>query len=82
MQFTIKLFGTEAMAVGHRQVELSLGDPVVSCEELRMVLVKEVPVLAGTIDSCRFAVNSQFVGNDHKVGEGDEIALIGMVSGG
>jgi molybdopterin converting factor small subunit len=82
MQFTIKLFGTEAMAVGYRQVELALDDPVVSCEELRVVLVQEVPVLAGTIDSCRFAVNSQFVGNDHKVGEGDEVALIGMVSGG
>lgn len=82
MRCSIKLFGTEAIAVGRRQVEVTLDDPVVTCRELRDAVVQEAPMLAGTIDSCRFAVNSEFVDSDHKVGADDEVALIGMVSGG
>jgi molybdopterin converting factor small subunit len=41
-----------------------------------------VAALRPLLGTARFAVNSEFVSLTHSVREGDEVALIGMVSGG
>jgi molybdopterin converting factor small subunit len=40
------------------------------------------PRLAGLLDGCRLAVNGRFAAEGQLLAEGDEIALIGFVSGG
>jgi molybdopterin converting factor small subunit len=54
----------------------------VSCETLREALARSHPELAESLPLHRFAVNAKFVGDEDVVREGDEVALIGMVSGG
>ena len=40
------------------------------------------PRLGGLLDGCRFAVNGRFASEEQTLADGDEIALIGFVSGG
>ena len=40
------------------------------------------PLLAGMLPACRFAVNHAFAADDRAIAEGDEVALIGLTSGG
>lgn len=81
MEVTVKLFAAEARAVGRSEVTVELaGEP--SCDRLRAVLAELYPPIEPLLGSARFAVNSEFVGPEHVIQPGDEVALIGMVSGG
>ena len=82
MRCTILLFGPEARDAGHRSVTVETAGSEPSCEQLRMALASEVPVLAERLPSCRFAVNQEFATDALVVKSGDEVALIGAVSGG
>ncbi len=50
--------------------------------ELREVLKGRYPEIRDILDKIRFAVNEEYVGEDHEVEEGDTVALIPPVSGG
>lgn len=76
----VKLFGAEAKAAGLREVSVTIDGA--SCADLRARLAEECLPLRELLPKCRFAVNHEFVGLEHRVRESDEIALIGMVSGG
>ena len=83
MELTIQLFGPEAQATGTRQVTLSLDDtptPTAAC--VRAALADQFPQAAAQINACRLAVNTEFAKDDDPINSGDEIALIGQVSGG
>ena len=80
MVVIVKLFGAEAKAAGAREVSLELGGA--TCLALRDALALKVPSLAPLLPKCRFAVNHEFVELDRTIVASDEIALIGMVSGG
>ncbi|MFZ1933206.1 MAG: MoaD/ThiS family protein [Thermoguttaceae bacterium] len=80
--FTIKLFGPMGRAVGQREIKLSIDADRVTCAELRAWLSKCEPRLASLLPACRLAVNCQFAIDDQPITQGDEIALIGFVSGG
>lgn len=75
------LFGPERAAAGADRVRVSLGGDR-SCAGLRAAVGAATPVLVKALASARFAVNSRFVPDTHELTEGDEVALIGMVSGG
>lgn len=81
MEITVRLFGPEAEVTGRHQVTLNLGDAA-TCGQLRAALGGQEPSLAPHLSVCRFAVNHEFVGDEHPVDEQDEVALIGLVSGG
>jgi molybdopterin converting factor small subunit len=81
MLITVKLFGREAEITGCSQLSLTLDDAA-TCGQLRIALGKHEPSLATYLPTCRFAVNHEFVGDDHPLQEPDEVALIGLVSGG
>lgn len=77
----VLLFGPEARALGAGGARVRLGAGG-NCGQLKDALGREHPALAPFLRTARFAVNSEFVPPDYVVREGDEIALIGMVSGG
>jgi molybdopterin synthase catalytic subunit len=81
VEITIRLFGAEAEAQGDSQVTVRVETPA-HCGQLRRMLAERHPALAPRLPACRFAVNHAFVGEEHPVVEEDEVALIGLVSGG
>ena len=81
MEIVVRLFGAEADVTGGAQLTLHV-DGAATCGDLRRVLAERHPSLAVRLPACRFAVNHEFAGDEHLVSEQDEVALIGLVSGG
>ena len=77
----VRLFGPDARSVGEAQVEVEL-DNASTCAELRNELGAKYPSLKGSLDHARFAVNGEFAEDSRVIEASDEIALIGLVSGG
>lgn len=77
----VLLFGAEAAAMGAAFVPVAV-ERGCTCEALRERLGAEHAALRPFLKTARFAVNSEFAAPDRAIGPGDEVALIGMVSGG
>lgn len=82
MRITVRLFGPQAAAANRRQVDVAVDGATVCCNALRGALGRACPSIAKTLAGSRFAVNHQLVCDQHVIRAGDEVALIGMVSGG
>lgn len=81
MTLRVLIFGPQAAKAGRDHVAVTLaGDR--TCAAVIRAIAEACPVLAPTLAGARVAVNSRFADPEHIVREGDEIALIGMVSGG
>jgi len=78
----VLLFGPLASRAGTGRITVSVEGFPVSCGTLREAMARSHPDLADSLPLHRFAVNARFVGDEGVVREGDEVALIGMVSGG
>ncbi len=78
----IKLFGPLSRAVGQPEVTVPLRRAAPTCAMLRAELAEREPRLAQLLSGCRFAVNREFAAEERPIAAGDEIALIGFVSGG
>ena len=84
MEIVVKLFGPLAAACGRDVtvvVESTRGQPV-TCATVRLRLAEVAPSLAGLLPACRLAVNGCYASEEQAIQEGDEVALIGLVSGG
>jgi molybdopterin converting factor small subunit len=79
---TVRLFGQEARAAGRAAVTVSLDDRPCTCARLREALLAAEPSLAPTLPHCRLAVNQAFASEAQLIAATDEVALIGLVSGG
>jgi len=81
VRITVLLFGPErdAAKTPHVWVELT-GEK--TCAALRSALRQAIPELQVSLLTARFAVNATFAPDSQALCEGDEVALIGMVSGG
>ncbi len=78
--FDVQLFGAEASAHGAGVMRLEFSSPPSAAEVLASVaMAPSLGVMAG---QWRLAVNHSFVGADHVCQVGDELAVIGLVSGG
>lgn len=77
MVVKVLLFGREREIVGRESVEVDVPRGASAAAVLEM-LGREWPGVKGA----RLAVNHAFARGDEAIGEGDELALIGMVSGG
>lgn len=82
MRVTVKLFGPQAQQVGRREVTVELGAARPTCAEVRTALQDAAPELATSLPGSWFAVNHAYVDEQHVIAADDEVALIGMVSGG
>lgn len=82
MRATVKLFGPLADRFGADHVHVDLAHNQPTCAAILEALPAAAPALAGSITGCRLAVNHAFAPPHHTINPSDEIALIGMVSGG
>jgi molybdopterin converting factor small subunit len=82
MTVTIKLFGPLSRAAASKELAITLDHQRPTCGDLRARLASSEPLLAASLPACRFAVNHAFVTDDCELAEGDEVALIGLTSGG
>ncbi|MEX0886391.1 MAG: MoaD/ThiS family protein [Phycisphaeraceae bacterium] len=82
MQVTVKLFGPQAQLAGCETLTLTLDAPQPTCGDLRIALADAAPPLAPSLPASRFAVNHEYVPDDQRISTDDELALIGMISGG
>ncbi len=78
---TIKLFGPQAKLAGTRELRVTVAKPVTVAAVLHAIAT-DCPPLAASAQASRLAVNQRFAGSDEAVAAGDELALIGMISGG
>jgi molybdopterin converting factor small subunit len=81
MNVTVKLFGPEARQASRPEVSVTVAHDARAIDVLE-ALEKACGPLEGKIAHCRLAVNHEFVDPFKRVSAGDELALIGMVSGG
>lgn len=82
MRVKVLLFGPAANAVGQRCVEVELPATSPTVANLRQALGAAYPALGKFLPPSRLAVNHEFAAEDRVVAPMDEIALVGMVSGG
>lgn len=82
MRIEVLLFAAQARATGHDRLTVSLPSAAPTCADLRDALGEAVPALRAQLPTSRFAVNHEFVGDGHRIAADDEVALIGLVSGG
>ncbi len=78
----VLLFGPLAARAGADRVTVPVPGLPLPCEAVREAVARAHPELSESLSLHRFAVNARFVPEDHPVEAGDEVALIGMVSGG
>jgi MoaE-MoaD fusion protein len=81
MQVRVLLFGPESTALGRDSVTIDLPAGA-DCKALNHRLAAEYPALAPFLPASRLAVNHEFARPEQPVTPDDEIALIGLVSGG
>jgi molybdopterin synthase sulfur carrier subunit len=77
----VKLFAMAKDLVGTGEVELSLQDGSHASSVLDHFF-KANPGLSSWKNHLRVAVNAEYVGLDHRLHDGDEVAIIPPVSGG
>lgn len=82
MEVTVRLFGQEASAVGRAAMTVRLDGDRCTPAALRAALLAAEPRLAATLPHCRLAVNHAFASEMQPITATDEVALIGLVSGG
>lgn len=81
MTVRVRLFGPEARALGRGEVAIEAA-PGTTCAQLRSDLRARYPQLQDSLSHARFAINSEFADEAREIEPGDEVALIGLVSGG
>lgn len=82
MKINILLFGPQAELVGARELSIELPEGSVTAAGALEAVATAAPVLRDSIGQSRLAVNHEFVASDRVIRAEDEVALIGMVSGG
>lgn len=82
MVIRVLLFGPEAAAAGVRAVEVDVADGARTAAAVLGRIGEACPALRGRLGSARLAVNGEFAAPAQAIGVGDEVALIGLVSGG
>jgi molybdopterin converting factor small subunit len=82
MRVSVLLFGPQATLAGARSVEVDVESDSPTATDILTALHEAAPALTGSLTSSRLAVNHEFAAADQTIHHGDEVALIGMVSGG
>ncbi len=82
MRVSVLLFGPQATLAGTRSIEVDVATDSPTATDILTALQEAAPALTGSLTSSRLAINHEFAAHDQIVQPGDEVALIGMVSGG
>ena len=78
---TVRLFAIYRERLGQNQMRLSLPAPATVASSLDE-LTRRHPKLAPLVEHTLVAVNQEYAPGEHRLQEGDEVALIPPVSGG
>lgn len=81
MMVRVELFGQLAEAAKARAVEVTVPQGATS-KTVREQLASSVPALASYLHLCVLAVNHEYATEEQPIHTADEVALIGLVSGG
>ena len=81
MTVRVLLFGPQAALAGASAVDVTVADAPTPTG-LLAALSTQHPSLADSLGASRLAVNHEFADPASAIQPGDEVALIGMVSGG
>lgn len=83
MQLKILVFGPMANAAGSRTLQLEVpASGVLDAAGVMRSIAEAYPPLRPMLPSTRLAINSKYALPGDSVAASDELALIGMVSGG
>jgi molybdopterin converting factor small subunit len=82
MRVSVLLFGPQATLAGARSVDVVIQTDAPTASAVLTALREAAPALTGSLTSSRLAINHEFANADQSIQQGDEVALIGMVSGG
>ena len=82
MRVRVLLFGPLAQRAGDGCVAVELAEAEATAGNVLTALREQAPALRDVVDSCRLAVNCAFAADQTPVRPGDEVALVGLVSGG
>jgi molybdopterin converting factor subunit 1 len=81
MRIRIQLFAAARQIAGRDDLGLDVADGA-TIADVRRAIIAAAPALDRIVAHVRWAVDAEFVGDDHRVTEQSEIALIPPVSGG
>jgi molybdopterin synthase sulfur carrier subunit len=79
MKVQVLFFGATADAVGKREIELELSEPVRAGDVFREILAGHPPLAHHKL---LFAVNQEYSNGEELLNNGDELAVFTAVSGG
>lgn len=82
MQVQVMLFGPIADMLGSDTVAVDTPSEQPTARAVLDSLGEQNPTVSDAVRSCRLAINHSFAHDDAIVGADDELALIGLVSGG
>ncbi|MGL4511993.1 MAG: MoaD/ThiS family protein [Lacipirellulaceae bacterium] len=82
MRRTVLVFGPQAVAVGTRSIEIDLVDSPCTVADVLEAIGAASPALLPSLAASRLAVDHEFATPERLLTGGEELALIGMVSGG
>ena len=81
MNISVRLFAGLHDLIGQREVRLELPEGA-TISDLRQRLSSQYPVIVPFLNTLVCAVNEEYMPSEHRLREGDEVALIPPVSGG
>jgi molybdopterin converting factor subunit 1 len=81
MRVRVRLFARVRDLAGADTMTVDVPDDA-TVGDLRARLVAELPALAGLLPRCAVAVDQEFAGDEARLREGAEVALLPPVSGG
>lgn len=77
----VLLFGPVARAIGSGCIPVRVGGAP-TAGAVREAMLEQYPPHAGLLANGRLAVNHAFARPEEPIGQEDEVALVGLVSGG
>ncbi len=81
MRVEVLVFGPEAAELGRDRAPVDVADGA-TCEAVKESLGAAHPALRRFLGAARLAINGEFAAEGQRIRGGDEVALIGLVSGG
>lgn len=81
MTVRVLLFGPEASKAGRDHVIVQLVADR-TCGAVKAAVTRSCEPIAESVGAARIALNGKFADDEQIVSDGDEVAVIGMVSGG
>lgn len=78
----VLVFGPQAHTVGAERLHIEGVEFPITAAELMTQIAAAYPGLANSLGVSRIAINHAFATPDRSIARGDEVALVGLISGG